>query len=81
MCNQMTVSSVSCSLVRYGGSVKKMFWTCFSSDSLVAVCVIIVLLLVENLNWTPERHVLCVITSTFYLLLKTLGVLVKTPHI
>lgn len=63
--------------VRYGGSIKKMFSECVMGVSLAAGIVIVVLLWLENFNWTPERHVLCVITSTVYLLLKTFGVLVN----
>ncbi|MCI4381554.1 hypothetical protein PGIGA_G00253380 [Pangasianodon gigas] len=64
---------------RYSGSIQQMLWACFSSATLVGVCVVIWMLLVESFQWTHEKCVLCVLTSAFFLLLKTLGVLGPAP--
>lgn len=63
--------------IRYGGSIQQIFWACFSSTTVAGMCVVILLLGVDRFEWTREKCVLCVLTSAFYLLLKTLGVLVK----
>lgn len=73
---KMTSSSDSFS-VRYGGNIRQMFWTCFSSATLVVMFVVLLLLLVEGFEWTLEKCVLCVSSSAFYMILKTTGVLVK----
>ncbi|XP_060771249.1 stimulator of interferon genes protein [Neoarius graeffei] len=64
---------------RYGGSIQQIFWACFSSTTVAGMCVVILLLGVDRFEWTREKCVLCVLTSAFYLLLKTLGVLGPAP--
>lgn len=63
--------------VRYGARIQLMFWTCFSRATLVGVGVVILLLLVQSFEWTYKKCAICGLTSAFYLLMKTFGVLVK----
>ncbi|KAK3558564.1 hypothetical protein QTP86_021009 [Hemibagrus guttatus] len=64
---------------RYGGSIQKMLSTCFNSATLAGLCVVILMLVVGGFQWTHEQRVMCVLTSTFYLLLKMLRVLGPAP--
>ncbi|KAL6473866.1 hypothetical protein MHYP_G00174270, partial [Metynnis hypsauchen] len=64
---------------RYGGSVKQMLQACFSSSTLAGLCVVFLVLVVGGITYTSDQWTLVVLTSTMYLLLKTLGVLGPAP--
>ncbi|XP_058264867.1 stimulator of interferon genes protein isoform X2 [Hemibagrus wyckioides] len=64
---------------RYGGSIQRMLRACFNRATLAGVCVVVLLLVVGCLQWTHEQRVFCVLTSTFYLLLKMFRVLGPAP--
>ncbi|XP_053497948.1 stimulator of interferon genes protein [Ictalurus furcatus] len=63
---------------RYGGSIQQMLQACFSRAHVVAMCVGFLPLLGHS-EWTNEKWVLYVLTSTSYLLLKTFGCLGPVP--
>ncbi|XP_072529662.1 stimulator of interferon genes protein [Salminus brasiliensis] len=64
---------------RYGGSFKRILHACFSKANVVGVFVVFIVLLLGGFTYTPQQGTFVVLTSTFYTLFKTLGLLGPAP--